>query len=229
MFYRFKNNYYRTRIVLLMLIIFCFTNAVSAQIKPDTAATKAKTDTPVTQVKHPNFPQRLQAFDEQVLIDFALHRNPEKTKFLRAVSNSYLYGNIGVPAGLLVGGIIANDKGMRQNALYIGSSTIINALVTTLIKTIVKRPRPYVHNVKIIAVYQAGYYSFPSGHTSSTFATATALSMAYPKWYVIAPAFLWSGTVAYSRMYLGVHYPTDVTAGAILGAGTAVGMSFMRR
>lgn len=44
--------------------------------------------------------------------------------------------------------------------------------------------------------------------------------MAYPKWYVIAPAFLWAGSVSYSRMYLGVHYPTDVAAGAALGVGS---------
>ncbi|HEU4788615.1 MAG TPA: phosphatase PAP2 family protein, partial [Flavobacterium sp.] len=39
--------------------------------------------------------------------------------------------------------------------------------------------------------------------------------------YVIAPSFLWAGAVGYSRMYLGVHYPTDVLAGAIVGSGSA--------
>ncbi|MES2277656.1 MAG: phosphatase PAP2 family protein [Bacteroidota bacterium] len=204
---------------LPLCVIFCLTHAASAQVKPDT---------PVTQVKHPNFPQRLQAWDEGVLIDFALHRTTERTGFLRFMSNSYIYGNVGVPAGLLVGGIVSNDKQMRQNALYIASSTLISTGLTVLIKSLVKRPRPYVHNVKIIAVYQAGYYSFPSGHTSSTMATATALSIAYPKWYVIAPSLLWAGTIGYSRMYLGVHYPTDVTAGALLGAGSAIGMSFIK-
>jgi undecaprenyl-diphosphatase len=63
--------------------------------------------------------------------------------------------------------------------------------------------------------------SFPSGHTSSAFNTATFICLTYPKWYVIAPAALWATSVAYSRMYLGVHYPSDVLAGAVLGAGTA--------
>jgi membrane-associated phospholipid phosphatase len=202
--------------VLSLSIILSLTSTAKAQ------------DTVQTQVKHPNFPQRLQAFDEDVLIDFAQHRAPAKTRFLRAVSNSYLYGDIGVPATLLVGGLISNDKQMLRNSMYIASSSLVTAALTQLVKSLVKRPRPYVRNVKIIAVYQAGYYSFPSGHTSSTFNTATALSTAYPKWYVIAPSFLWAGTVAYSRMYLGVHYPTDVTAGAILGTGSAIGMSFLR-
>jgi membrane-associated phospholipid phosphatase len=53
------------------------------------------------------------------------------------------------------------------------------------------------------------------------FATATSLSLAYPKWYVIVPSFAYAGTVAYSRMHLGVHYPSDVAAGAVIGAGCA--------
>lgn len=61
----------------------------------------------------------------------------------------------------------------------------------------------------------------PSGHTSTAFATATSLSLAYPKWYVVAPSFVWAGAIGYSRMHLGVHYPSDVLAGAIVGSGSA--------
>ncbi|HSC36729.1 MAG TPA: phosphatase PAP2 family protein, partial [Chitinophagaceae bacterium] len=64
-------------------------------------------------------------------------------------------------------------------------------------------------------------YSFPSGHTSSAFAMATSISMSYPKWYVIAPCYLWAGTVGVSRIVLGVHYPSDVLAGALVGMGSA--------
>ena len=62
----------------------------------------------------------------------------------------------------------------------------------------------------------------PSGHTSSVFATATSLSMAYPKWYVVVPSFVWAGSVGYSRMHLGVHYPSDVIIGALVGSGSAI-------
>ena len=66
-----------------------------------------------------------------------------------------------------------------------------------------------------------GSPSFPSGHTSDAFSLATALSIVYPKWYVVVPAYAWAVTVGYSRMALGVHYPGDVLAGALIGAGSA--------
>jgi membrane-associated phospholipid phosphatase len=171
---------------------------------------------------------RLQQFDDRIMINLADNRTPQQTGIFMFLSNTYRYGDVGIPAGLLIGGIISNNKEMRQNSLYVASSTAVSYGVTELIKVLVKRRRPFVQNIHIVPVYRAQSYSFPSGHTSSTIATATALSIAYPKWYVIGPAFLWAGSVSYSRMYLGVHYPTDVAAGALLGAGSAVGMSFLK-
>ncbi len=175
------------------------------------------------------FAQRvIQQWDDCIMINLAENRTPRKTGLMMFLSKTYTYGDIGVPAALLAGGIIGNDRQMRENALYVASSTAITYGLNQLIKVIVKRPRPFIQNIKIVPVYQAREYSFPSGHASSTISTATSLSIAYPKWYVIAPAFLWAGSVSYSRMYLGVHYPTDVAGGALLGAGTAVSLSVMK-
>jgi membrane-associated phospholipid phosphatase len=166
--------------------------------------------------------------DDRILMDLSQHRTPRKTGFFMFVSKYNNLVNAAVPAGVLAGGIIANDKGTRQNSLYIASSSAVNLLLTMVVKKIVKRPRPFLVNVNINAVYQPGQSSFPSGHTSSAFTTATSLSQVYNRWYVIAPAYLWAGTVGYSRMYLGVHYPTDVATGALLGTGTALSMKFIQ-
>ena len=64
--------------------------------------------------------------------------------------------------------------------------------------------------------------SFPSGHTAAAFSLATSLSIAYPKWYVIAPSAVWACGVGFARMNQGVHYPSDVLAGAAIGVGCAL-------
>lgn len=176
----------------------------------------------VSFVNMSNAQSKIQQFDDKIMLDLAASRTAGQTEVMLFLSRSYKYIDVGVPAGLLIGGIIGNNNQMRQNALYIASSTAISYGAMLLIKHITKRRRPFVQNINIVSVYRASGTSFPSGHATSTFSTATALSRAYPKWYVIAPSYLWAGSVAYSRMYLGVHYPTDITAGGILGTGTAL-------
>ena len=97
----------------------------------------------------------------------------------------------------------------------------ITAGITTALKYSVKRDRPFVTYSDITQKSSAGAPSFPSGHTSNSFAVATSVSINYPKWYIIVPSYAWAGTVAYSRMSLGVHYPSDIVAGAWIGAGSA--------
>ena len=171
----------------------------------------------------------VQQFDDRVLIDLQNTRTPAQTDVFMFLTKTYRYGDIGIPAGLFIGGVLGHDQQMRQNSLFVASSTAVSYGLNLLIKTLVKRRRPFTQNINITPVYRAGSYSFPSGHTSSTFATATALSMAYPKWFVIVPAYLWAGSVSYSRMYLGVHYPSDVAGGAVLGVGSALSMSFLKK
>lgn len=172
---------------------------------------------------------QIQQFDDRVMLDLQASRTPGQTDVMLFLSKTYKYGDIGVPAALLAGGIIRNDWRMRENSLYIASSTAISYGAMLLIKHLVKRRRPFVQNINIVPVYRASSTSFPSGHAASTFSTAVALSKAYPKWYVIAPSLLWAGSVSYSRMYLGVHYPSDVTAGAVLGTGTAFLLQPLKR
>ena len=142
-------------------------------------------------------------------------------KYFRFITNSDTYVIIGAPAILAGAGLIRDDDKMLRNAFVMAAASIVNAGVTGALKYSINRDRPFVTYPDILKKAKAGSPSFPSEHTSSAFATATSLSLSYPEWYVIVPSFAYAGTVAYSRMHLGVHYPSDVAAGAVIGAGCA--------
>ena len=151
--------------------------------------------------------------------------NSEETlpsdKYFRFITNSDAYAVIGTPIVLAGAGLIRDDEKMLRNAFVMAAASIVNEGMTTALKYSINRKRPFEIYPDIAKKAKAGSPSFPSGHTSSAFATATSLSLSYPEWYVIVPSFAYAGTVAYSRMHLGVHYPSDVAAGAIIGAGCA--------
>jgi PAP2 superfamily len=169
-----------------------------------------------------------QRLDERILEELQATRTDGQTRLWRFVSDANNYVNAGIPVGVLLDGLIRNDDRTKRNGLYIAASTATTYLLNLAIKQLSRRPRPFLTYQRLAPVYRPGEYSFPSGHTSSVFSAMTSLSRAYPKWYVIAPSLLWATGVGYSRMYLGVHYPTDVTVGAILGTGTAFAMGFLR-
>ena len=84
-----------------------------------------------------------------------------------------------------------------------------------LLKPLVARTRPYDLLGYEILVRRLGDYSFPSGHTSASFAAATAIYAIDRRWG--AAAYVLAALIGFSRLYLGVHFPTDVLAGAVVG------------
>jgi len=129
---------------------------------------------------------------------------------------------LGVPVGYFVAGMIHDNKALKQKAAYIAAAIILNTASTTLLKNVVKRERPYHTYTGIFPDKIKSDFAFPSGHTSSAFATATSLALATKKWHVAVPAFVWSAGVGYSRIYLGQHYPSDVIMGALVGTSSAI-------
>lgn len=162
-----------------------------------------------------------QNIDIRILREINLNRNQALDPTFKAISNSLSPISVATPVLIYTLGVIEKDNNVKQAAVFMGETFLVNAVITTAMKKSFKRDRPFVTYPDIDMQSNEGSYSFPSGHTSTAFSTATSLSMAFPKWYVVAPSFLWATAVGYSRMDLGVHYPSDVLAGAIVGCGSA--------
>ena len=90
---------------------------------------------------------------------------------------------------------------------------VVTTILTQLIKIIVMRPRPYTELTNLILLDLGTDYSFPSGHTSTSTAMAYILACEYKKWILMLIPVI----VGFSRLYIGVHYPSDVLGGFLLG------------
>jgi len=110
------------------------------------------------------------------------------------------------------------DKKMGEQ---IGITVFISLVLNAFIKTIVQRVRPYIADTRIEGIRQntAGGYSFPSGHTQGTASTFGALAIWMKKRWITITSIVIIILVAISRMYLGVHYLSDVLVGGLLGIG----------
>ena len=103
----------------------------------------------------------------------------------------------------------------------------LERLLYHFLKQAMKRDRPYEKIMDVqFRVRPPDRFSFPSGHTASAFLMMTLLANTFPVLQI--PTFCWATLVGVARVSLGVHYPTDVLAGALLGilAGQ-IGMWFM--
>ncbi len=149
------------------------------------------------------------------------NRTIAQNRFYHTLSDMNAPMTLGIPAGWLAAGLIRKDSKQTQAGIRWMAAQLVNGGSTYFMKAIVNRPRPAVTDPTLIALEDVKIHSFPSGHTSSAFALATSISLDHPKWFVIAPAYLYASLVGYSRCYLGVHYPSDVIAGALLGTASA--------
>jgi membrane-associated phospholipid phosphatase len=162
-----------------------------------------------------------QSPDIRLLRNFNLQRSRNLDGTFKLITNSAEPLSIAIPASMLTIALINKDQDLLAKGIYTSASFLSTVIIATSLKSAVKRERPFVTYPDIERVARGTGYSFPSGHTSVAFSTATSLSISFPKWYVIAPSYLWAGLVGYSRMDLGVHYPSDVLAAAVIGTGSA--------
>ncbi len=142
--------------------------------------------------------------------------------------------------------IIATPRARLARALlYAAIAGTLAGVANTQIKRAVHRPRPVVYfekqaasrmensgiEAKVRSVHLVGRgwreNSFPSGHATTVFAAATILALLYGGYFFLG--FIPACLTAYSRVYMGVHFPSDVLGGTVLGCSIALLVAFFFR
>jgi undecaprenyl-diphosphatase len=149
-------------------------------------------------------------------LDLALYRRarslahtPGTVRWVRRYSHLGEHGGIWI-----AGGATAALLDRRRRRRWLRATAAVGAAyaTSTTIKLIVNRKRPAVEDLPHLMATPTGL-SFPSSHSSSSFAAARAFGALVPG----APLQIAAAAMAFSRLYLGVHYPSDIAAGALLG------------
>ncbi len=143
---------------------------------------------------------------------------PHTTTSDRYVS---VLSDLGEGLGWVSGGIalaiLGGAKGRRAGAATAVASLVATYVVQYRVKPIFRRVRPFVNREARVVGVRPADHSFPSGHTASSFAAATALAFFYPR---AAPlAYGVATAVGVSRVHLGVHFPSDAAVGGVIGIG----------
>ncbi|MFI6490235.1 bifunctional phosphatase PAP2/diacylglycerol kinase family protein [Streptomyces sp. NPDC050564] len=158
--------------------------------------------------------------DQRLFTRVAGARVPGADPALRRLSHSADHGRLwlGTAAGLAA---IGGHRARRAALRGVGSLALASLTVNTVVKWSARRPRPLLDLVPQIRHlgHQPHTTSFPSGHSASAAAFATGVALESTRYgAVVAPL---AATVAFSRVYVGVHYPGDVLAGVVIGVGAA--------
>ena len=145
-------------------------------------------------------------------------RSPALTQFFKAVSN---YGVIIIAVYFVI--MLLWEK---RKIFPIASACVVSGLLGNFIKDYLKhyvrRPRPFLEIPSLEPLIKPPKgFSFPSGHTTLAFAVAFIAYRILPKRYSI-PALCMAVLVAFSRLYMGVHYPTDILGAICVGYGAAL-------
>ena len=114
------------------------------------------------------------------------------------------------------------ESGRRSGCILLAALILDLILCNGILKNLFHRVRPYDIRTSIeLLVKRPLDYSFPSGHTAASFASAVVLFRTLPKKYGI-PLLILAFLIGFSRMYVGVHYPSDVLGGLLVGSLTGL-------
>ena len=123
---------------------------------------------------------------------------------------------------LVLGAAMLIWKKYRLRGLTVLICIAVYTVIGTLIlKNLIGRPRPFIAMPDLLVlVHKSSGFSFPSGHSGASFAAAYAIARGFGV-HGAAPAYIAAAVIAMSRVYVGVHYPSDIIAGAVIGTISA--------
>lgn len=140
-------------------------------------------------------------------------RSPVLDTFMVAVTK---LGNVGIIWILLGIGLLAVKKNKQAGILVLASLAVDFLLCNVLLKNMVARPRPCDLNPEVLLLIpNPTDFSFPSGHTAASAASVAALYLKKERLW--KPVLILAVLMAFSRMYLYVHFPTDILGGVVCG------------
>lgn len=145
------------------------------------------------------------------------HTIPYSIPVLQFISYTTTFTSIASVICVLVISIVKKSKPLLKKFIALVTVLVLVLIVTQGLKALIIRERPFVTHPFIEKLSGGGSSSFPSGHTLEAFAVAAALSLLFSRKKIVIPVYAWAILVAYSRMALGVHYPSDVLAGILIG------------
>lgn len=158
--------------------------------------------------------------DTRLFLSINSRQDPSGTGIVEILDLSSIPAFAAVPTGfVLVGYAAQSPKTVRAGVLSgVGQASALG--FTILLKALTDRPRPFeaLPAVNVKHRWSAVGGSFPSGHASQAYAIATALSLHYRSAAVTIPLFIWATAIGYGRVYLGLHYPSDVLGGMLIGS-----------
>lgn len=166
---------------------------------------------------------QLSLFEIGILEWFQSIHNPASDLIAKFLNIAAAHGEIFIILSL----ILLAYKPTRKIGLVCGTALLLDLLLVNItVKPLVERVRPYDLCSALEIIIKAPHdFSFPSGHTAVSFAFAAAISPLGKKAHTLALSF--ACLMGISRLYLCVHYPTDVLAGAVMGTACGIAALFI--